>query len=156
MNLIPKKNTNYWLDPFNEMENLQKEMNRLFNFSLGRPLTTDLTLSTSGWVPALDVIDEKDHIEVKTDLPGLKKEEIDVSIHDGILTIKGEKKQENEQKKDNYYKCERFYGSFSRSIKLPAEVDANKVEANYKDGVLDIKLIKKEESKPKQIKVDVK
>jgi HSP20 family protein len=92
---------------------------------------------------------------VKADIPGLDKEDIDISVHGDTLTIKGEKKEEKESKDKGLVKTERFYGSFNRSLTLPSEVDAAKVKASYNNGVLELTLPKKEESKPKQIKIDV-
>ena len=109
----------------------------------------------SAWSPAVDVYDNKDNLVIKADLPGIKQNEINVSVEDDILTIKGEKKKETEVKEDNFYRLERAYGSFERSFTLPTNVDASKIKAAYKDGVLELTLPKKEETKPKQIKVDI-
>ena len=93
---------------------------------------------------------------VKIDIPGLNKEEMDISIQGDLLTIKGEKKMENEISKERYYKSERFYGSFNRTIQLASEIKENEVSATYKNGVLELHLPKKEEAKTKHITVDVK
>ena len=93
---------------------------------------------------------------VKAELPGIKEEDVDVSVADDILTIKGEKKTENELKEEDYYCCERSYGSFFRSIGLPSNVDAKKIEANYEDGVLEVSLPKVVEAKPKKIQISTK
>ncbi len=114
------------------------------------------TIFSGQWMPAIDVYDSKDNFVVKADLPGLNKEEIEVSIEDDTLILKGEKKQESETKEQNFYRSERLYGSFFRAIALPATVDPSKVVAEYKDGVLKLTLPKKEDARPKQIKVDVK
>lgn len=157
MKLVPRKNQEVWFaNPFSELESIQNEMNRMFNFSLGRYFDQDSTLLGSHWAPAIDVFDSQDSILVKAEIPGLKKDEIDVSIQDNTLIIKGEKKQENEVKEGNYCKTERYYGSFYRAVALPSSVDTEKTTANYKEGVLELTLTKKEEAKPKQIKVDVK
>lgn len=155
MFLVPRKSNSLW-DQFKEMEQLQREMNRLFDFSLARLPGEDSTLSGGQWAPAIDVHDSKDNILVQADLPGLKKEEIEVTVENDTLVIKGEKKQEAEVKEKNHYRAERFYGSFFRSIVLPSAVDASKIDASYRDGVLKLVLPKKEEAKPKQIKIDVK
>ncbi len=157
MALIPYGRRNDWLaDPFKELENLQREMNRLFDFSFGRGIREEAPLLGTSWAPAVDVYDSKDAILVKADLPGLSKDEIDVSVQDDTLVIKGEKKKDAEVKEDDYYRVERYYGSFYRALPLPAEVDADKVEATYEDGVLTLNLPKKEEAKPKQIRIEVK
>jgi HSP20 family protein len=153
---LPSRRQNSGLNPFVELENLQREMNRLFDFSFFKGTDEDSSLWKSQWAPAIDVFDSKDSLVIKADLPGLNKDEIDVSIQDNILTIRGEKKQEFKNKENNYLRSERFYGIFHRAIALPAEVDRAKIQASFKDGVLELTLPKSEESKPKQIKIDVK
>lgn len=105
--------------------------------------------------PAVDVLDEKDHIVVKAELPGLAKEDVQVDLTDSTLTIRGEKRQEKEVKEKNFYRREREYGSFSRAIRLPTEVKTGEATAVFKDGVLEIKLPKTEEAKQKAVKVPV-
>lgn len=156
MALIPYRRNDWLADPFSELENLQKEMNRLFDFSFARRPWGDSTLLGGQWSPAIDVYDSKDNILVKADLPGLTKDEIEVSIENDNLVIKGEKKKDTEVKEENYYKTERFYGSFYRTVELPAQVETDKVDAKYEDGVLSLTLPKKEDAKPKQITIDVK
>jgi len=106
--------------------------------------------------PSVDVIDKKDKIIVKAEVPGVEKEDIEVSITEDSLTIKGETKKEKEVKEEDYYCCERSYGSFSRSVGLPVKVQTDKIKANLKDGVLEVELPKVEAEKPKEIKVEVK
>lgn len=154
MKIVPWKSRDSWLESLNALEGLEDEMNRMFNLRLGR-------LGNGGrkdvfLTPAVDIIDEKDHIKVRADLPGMKKDDIEVSLDSGILTIKGEKKEEKEVKEKDYLRSERYYGAFHRSFTLPSGVDAQKVNAAYKDGVLEVLLPKKEEAKAKQVKVDVK
>jgi len=156
MALVPYKRDNWWVDPFSELENLQKQMNQLFDFSLSRNPFNDTTLLGGQWAPAIDVYDSKDNLLIKADLPGLSKDEIEVSIQDNNLLLKGEKKKDKEINEENYFKTERFYGSFFRTIPLPSAVDSANVDAKYEDGVLTLTLPKKEESKPKQITIDVK
>jgi HSP20 family protein len=155
MALIPYRRENWWSDPFFELENIQKQMNQLFDFSLSRGPGGDTTLLGGQWAPAVDVYDSKDNLLVKADLPGLTKDEIEVSIQENHLVLKGEKKKDHEIKEENYFKTERYYGSFFRTIPLPSEIDAAKVEAKYQDGVLTLTLPKKEEAKPKQITINV-
>lgn len=133
------------------LSSLREEVNRLFDFSWP---SRDSGLF-SGWSPALDVFDDKDSFVVKVELPGMKKEDINLSLHDGVLTISGERKFERENKEGETFRSERYFGKFQRSVTLPAAVDANKVSASYKDGVLSIDLGKAEEAKPKQIAVSV-
>jgi HSP20 family protein len=130
---------------------LRDELSRLFDFAFPQ---RDSGLF-GGWTPALDVYDEKENFIVKVELPGLKKDDIDINLHDGVLTVSGERKSEREAKEGETFRSERYFGRFQRSVQLPALVDATKVKAAYKDGVLTIDLPKAEEAKPKQIAVNV-
>ena len=137
--------------PMDRLASFRDEINRLFD---GGTPARDSGLF-SGWTPALDVYDEKDRFLVSIELPGLKKEEISLSFHDGVLTVSGERKHEREGKEGETFRSERYFGKFQRSVSVPAAVDAGKVTASYKDGVLLIDLPKAEEAKPKQIQVNV-
>ncbi|MCM8770271.1 MAG: Hsp20/alpha crystallin family protein [Candidatus Omnitrophica bacterium] len=141
-------------DPFRELMDLQRDIDNLFNASWER-LPARLSQEAT-WLPSLDVAEDKDNIVIKVDLPGVKQSDIDVSVSGDILTIKGERKQEQEIKEKKLHRIERFYGSFSRSLSLPDFVDSSKISAVYKDGVLEVTLPKTEKAKPKQIKVEVK
>jgi len=156
MALIPYRRGAGWMDPFAKLETLQKQMNQLFDVSLARSPWGDTTLLGGQWAPAVDLYDSPDNILIKADLPGLRKDEIELTIHDNQLILKGEKKKDARVEEDHYFKSERFYGSFCRTVPLPVEVDADKVDASYQDGVLTVTLPKKEEVKPKQISIDVK
>lgn len=133
------------------ISSLQNEMNRMVDRVFGEG---DLA-ETGIWLPPLDLSETNDKIMVKVEIPGIDPKEIDISIQENTLFMKGEKKEEKEEKGKNYYRVERQYGSFSRSIVLPAIVDTDKVTAECKNGVLEITLQKKEEVKPKQISVKV-
>ncbi|HEY7536266.1 MAG TPA: Hsp20/alpha crystallin family protein [Thermodesulfobacteriota bacterium] len=109
-----------------------------------------------GISPSVDMFDKKDEIVVKAEIPGIEKEDINISISDNTLTIKGETKKEEEVKEEDYYYAERSYGSFARTLSLPAKVNADKVKASFKNGILEVHLPKAEESKPKEVKVEVK
>ena len=109
-----------------------------------------------GMSPSVDMYDKKDEIVVKAEVPGIEKENINISISDNTLTIKGETKKEEEVKEEDYYYSERSYGSFARTLSLPAKVQADKIKASFKNGILEIRLPKAEEAKPKEIKIDVK
>ena len=137
--------------PFREME----EWERRFEDLLGRPMWR-LPVEEIGWMPAVDVLEKDDKFVVKAELPGMKEEDINVSVVGDTLTIKGEKKTETEVKEEDYYRCERSYGSFYRSIPLPSTVDSAKIEASYEDGVLEVTLPKAPEVKPKKIAVSAK
>ncbi|MBV9874391.1 MAG: Hsp20/alpha crystallin family protein [Verrucomicrobia bacterium] len=130
---------------------LRGELDRLFDSSFGPAFRTPGSFHR--WTPALDVYQDNDQFTVVVELPGLKKEDIELSLHDGVLTISGERKQE--KKGEEGYKNERFFGRFQRSVTLPASVDGNKVKATYQDGILKVVLPKAEEAKPKQIEVSV-
>jgi len=139
--------------PFDRLSTIRDEMNRLFDLSLpgfGR----DAGLF-SGWSPVLDVYQDKDHVYVKAELPGMKKEEIDISLQDGVLVISGERKHEEEKTEGETFRSERYFGRFHRSVTLPTTVNAGKVKATYKDGILTVTLPKAEEAKAKQIEVSV-
>lgn len=141
-------------DPFRDLTEVEREMGKWFG---RRPLVSWASRTDGGqWLPEVDITEEKDRILVRADLPGMKQEDISVEVSDGVLTIKGERKKETETKEGKTYRLERSYGSFLRSFTLPAGVDASKVNATYKSGVLDIALPKLAEAKAKQIKVDVK
>jgi len=143
-----------WNDPFREFAQLQDRINRAFSEAYGR---SDDALMTSGsWVPPVDIHQNGDHeIVLKAELPDMSREEIDITVDNGTLTIKGEKKLSGEVKEEQYHRIERRYGSFSRSFSLPQTVDAGKVGADYKNGVLTVRLPLREEAKPRQIKIDV-
>jgi HSP20 family protein len=122
-----------------------------------RPLSWWRTPSEEvGWTPTVEMYEKGDKFVVKADLPGMKKEELDISVVGDTLTIKGERKAESEVKNEDYYRCELCYGKFSRSIALPGAVDAEKIEAKYENGVLEITLPKVEEAKPKKIEIKAK
>ncbi len=136
-------------DPF-------QRLNKLFEESFG-PLAfpTEEALSLSGWTPSCDIFETDNEIVVKAELPGVKKEDVKVGIEDGVLSINGERKFEEETKKENYLRVERSYGAFMRSFTLPTRIDSSKVTAEFKDGLLKVMLPKREEAKPKGIEVKV-
>jgi len=142
--------------PFRELEEMARNLENI----LGRPSlsVTSRRLPTAEreWTPALEVFEKEDKFVVKVELPGMKEEDIDVSVSDDTLTIKGERKSESEVNEESYYCCERSYGSFFRSIALPSTVDAEKIEASYENGVLEVNLTKAAEVKPKKIAVSLK
>jgi len=131
---------------------LREEIDRLFENPLG-----DVTQPfMSGWMPAVDLYEDKENFVVRAEVPGMKKEDIDISLHEGVLTISGERKQEKKHEEEDIYRSERFFGRFHRTISLPRGVSGEKVSASYKDGILTVTLPKAEEAKPKQIPVSVK
>lgn len=143
-------------DPFRDLAVLQDRMNRLFNDVHGAPRRDDDALSTRGtWVPAVDIYEHEGTLVIKAELPDMKREDIDVSVEKSTLTIRGERKLSSELKKDSFHRIERAFGAFSRSFALPPTVDVGKIVAEYKDGVLSVRLPLREEAKPRSIKIDV-
>jgi len=135
------------------LTSLRDEIDRLFE----QPLT-DLARTSrllSGWTPAVDLYEDKDNVYVKAELPGMKKEDIEVSFHNGTLSLSGERKSEGKHEDAEVYRSERFFGRFQRTVTLPTPVAADNVKAQYKDGILIITLPKTEEAKPKHIDVHV-
>jgi HSP20 family protein len=142
-------------EPFRDLLAMQDRMNRLFNETLVRdvPLYGGEAASLARWAPAVDVYETGDNILVKAELPGLDPKDVEVRLEDNTLFLRGERKLEKEVKEENYHRIERSYGSFSRSFTLPSPVDADKVSAEYKDGVLTLSMPKREEAKRKTIKI---
>ena len=141
-------------DPFREFATLQDRMNRLFQdqFTSGRG---EEGLAMGTFVPPVDVYEDEHNITLKIEVPGIKESDIDVRLENNLLTIKGERKLEKEEKEENFQRIERRYGMFTRSFTLPNTVNPDSVKADYESGVLNIRLEKRAEAKPKQIKVSV-
>src|SRR4051812_17066391 len=138
---------------FDGLSTLRSEIDRLFDAPL-----TELARAShllSGSAPAVDVLEDKENFLVKAELPGMKKEDIEVSLHDGSLSISGERKSEEKWEDAEIYRAERFFGRFQRTVALPAHVNASGIKAQYQDGILTVTLPKAEEAKPKQIDVQV-
>ena len=140
-------------EPFGGLAEMQHEMNRVFDGFFGRPAT--VTTSERMWVPVCDMYETKDDLYVTVELPGVREKEVSLSITGDVLTLKGERKLEKELKDGSYHRLERVYGTFERSVPLPVPVQADKVKATYRDGVLEIKLPKAEEVKSREIKIDI-
>lgn len=140
-------------DPFAKLTDIQEEMNRLFDTSLRR--VTGRGTDGGAFLPPCDIVEEKDYLFIRLDLPGLRKDDVSVTLQDGVLTIKGERKVEPAGKEATWYLQEREHGSFTRAIDLPVAVNASKIDAHFHDGVLELTLPKTEEAKPKQIEVKV-
>lgn len=138
--------------PFREVSRLRREMDRLWDDFFG-PGRRALRPLEAEWAPAVDVSETADKVVVKAEIPGMEPKDIDISLTGEMLTIKGEKKSEREETKENYHLVERSYGSFSRSLKLPVAVAVDKIEAKYEKGVLTVTCPKKEEAKPKPIEI---
>ncbi len=140
-------------EPVRNLNDIQGEVNRLFDSFFGRPST--VAAGERMWAPLADMYETKDDLFVTFELPGVREKEVSVAVTGDLLTVKGERKLEHDLKDDGYYRLERLYGKFERSVPLPIPVQSDKVKATYRDGVLEIRLPKVEEVKPKEIKIDV-
>jgi HSP20 family protein len=138
-------------DPFRELEALRENVNRLFQESMGSRREPAIR----AWAPPVDVIEDQEKIVVKVELPGLKREDIDIEMTGDTLTIKGDRKLEDEEKRKDYVRVERAYGQFQRSFTIGVPVKASEVKAGYKDGILEVTIPKAEEIKPKKVEVAV-
>lgn len=152
MALVRWKNRDLY-DPWANLRSLQEEINDLFD--IDRPTTTSGLFDRSV-SPAIDVVEGEHAFTVLCELPGLDQKDIDVSVESNVITIKGEKKTEREEKKGKFFKKESWSGAFQRTLPLPSSVDVEKIDASLKDGILTVVLPKKEEAKPKQITVSTK
>ncbi len=143
--------------PLRDALRLHEELSRAFDphFFEMRPFAFDTESLASGFSPPVDIYEDTEGITLRAEVPGLAANDVDLRIENGTLTLKGERKLEHDEKKDNYHRIERWYGAFSRSFTLPPTVDTEKVRAETKNGILSVFLPKREETKPKQIKVNV-
>ncbi len=141
-------------DPLRDMATLQNRINRFVRESYS-PESPEEALTTTTFAPPVDIYEDEHTITLQMEVPGIDEKDIDVRIEDNTLTVHGERKMEKEQKEENFRRIERQYGSFTRSFTLPSSVDRGQVSADYEKGVLKIKLAKKAEAKPRQVKVNV-
>jgi HSP20 family protein len=141
-------------EPFRNLGDIQSEVNRLFEGFTGRPAGVS-TPGRPSWVPSLDMHETKDDLVIRMELPGVREKDVTVSITGDLLTVKGERRWDDENRDQKYLHVERAYGQFERLIQLPMAVQTDKVKAAYRDGVLEITLPKAEELKPREIKVDI-
>jgi HSP20 family protein len=139
-------------EPMRELDSLQSEMNRLFDgfFGTGRGGND---VRARRWIPAMDLVETEDHLVLRADLPGMSEDDIEIEIKDNVLTVSGERKAEQERKDEGYYRVERAFGSFSRSLSLPEGVSADAVKASFDKGVLEIQIPKPEERKPQRVQI---
>ena len=138
-------------DPTREVDTPQSEVNRLFDAFFGGGPGDGGAMRR--WVPAMDLLETDNHLVLRADLPGLDREDVNVEIKDGVLTVSGERKAEREERGKDFYRAERAFGSFSRSLSLPENVDADKISAEFDKGVLEIRIPKPEERKPQRIQI---
>jgi HSP20 family protein len=140
-------------NPSRDMFSLRHQMNHLFDDAFGSVVRGDSRLSVWNRYPTVDIYDNDKHIVIKSELPGIDKKDIVIDVKDGVLTLKGERSFDNEVKEEKYYCRERMFGKFERVFRLPADVDPEKISADYKDGILKIDIPKPEEQQPKKITV---
>ena len=138
-------------DPLRDLQRLQEEVNRMFDDRL----VTRGGGESVGWTPACDVFEDEEGVALRFDLAGVEPKDVDIRFENGVLTLRGERKLEKEDKRDNYHRVEIAYGTFTRSFSLPGTIDAEKIKAESKNGVLTVHLPKKPEAKPKSIQVKV-
>jgi HSP20 family protein len=140
-------------EPLREFSTLQNEMNRLFNTVFDAPPPTNGGGTMRRWMPAMDLVESGDHFVLRADLPGLAEEDVKIELEDTTLTISGERKAEHETKDEGYYRLERAVGAFSRSLQLPKGIDPEAVEAHFDRGVLEVRIPKPEQRKPRRIEI---
>ena len=137
-------------DPFQELSSIQNELNRLFGRTFGEGSEE---VRMAAWVPAVDVAETQDRFLITAELPGLRPEDVDISVENSVLRIQGERRFYHERKEDDFHRIERRFGSFTRSITLPSTADAENIQASFDAGVLTIEVPKREEAKPRKIQV---
>ena len=137
-------------DPYRELSTLQDRVNRIF----GSPRRErDEELSLGAWIPPVDIVEEKDRILLTAELPGFQEKDVEVQMEGGVLTIRGERRSESEKEGRTFHRMERSYGQFVRSFTLPNNVDRDSIKASFNNGLLEVDLPKREEAKPRQIKI---
>jgi HSP20 family protein len=139
-------------DPFRDLRSLQEEVNRVFSTNLNRAFG-DEGIGRGAWAPSVDIYENKDQIVLEAELPGMKREDFDLSIENNVITLRGERRFEKTDDNDNYHRVERSYGSFTRSFTLPQTVNAEDAKAEYSNGVLRVTLPKREEAKSRRIEI---
>jgi len=143
-------------EPVRELQTMQSEMNRLFNTFFDAPSPGNGGQTTlRRWTPAMDVVETDDHFVLRADLPGLTEGDVNIELEDNVLTISGERKVEHEQRNEGYYRVERASGSFSRSLTLPEGVDADGIQASFDNGVLEVRIPKPAQHKPRKVQISV-
>ena len=140
-------------DPFRDMRNLQDEVNRLFSSSFSRGEGGDNGLTRGAWSPSVDIFENKNEIVLEAEMPGVNADDVNISIENNVLTLSGERRFEKKDESDNFHRVERSYGSFSRSFTLPSTVSSENAQAEFENGVLRLKLAKREEAKPRRIEI---
>ncbi|HTR26229.1 MAG TPA: Hsp20/alpha crystallin family protein [Terriglobales bacterium] len=144
-----------WNDPFRDLAHLQERLNRAFDGAL-TPHGREEDLFTGTWAPPVDIYETKDKTILKAELPGFNESEIQLKFEDGTLSLEGERKFEKDEKNENYHRVERAYGRFVRTFTIPVNVDHEKIAASMQNGILTVELPKREETKPKAIRIEAK
>jgi HSP20 family protein len=146
----------HW-EPVRELNTIQSEMNRLFNTMLDTPGRGDGGAATAmrRWIPPMDLVETEDDFVLRVDLPGLSQDDVNIELENNVLTVSGERKAEHEERKEGYYRVERASGVFQRSLTLPEGVDPESVRANFERGVLEVRIPKPEERKPRKVAISV-
>jgi HSP20 family protein len=144
-------------EPVRELNTIQSEMNRLFNtfFDAPQPGNGGGQGAVRRWIPAMDVVETDDHFVLRADLPGMSENDVNIELEDNVLTISGERKAEHEQRGEGYYRVERSSGAFSRSLTLPEGVNADAIQANFQNGVLEVRIPKPEQHKPRKVQISL-
>jgi HSP20 family protein len=142
-------------DPFRDLAVLQERMNRLFNDSLQSRSQDDAMMNRGSWTPAVDIFETDGAMVLKAELPDVRREDIDVNVENSTLTLRGERRFDEQVKQEQFHRIERSYGVFVRQFSLPSTVDPSKIAAEYKHGVLTVTLPLREEAKPRSVKIDV-
>jgi HSP20 family protein len=142
-------------EPVRELSSLQSEMNRLFNTFFDTPATGGNGGSVRRWVPSMDLVETDEHFVLRADLPGMTEDDITIELEDNVLTVAGERKAEHEEKKEGFYRMERTFGQFRRSLTLPDGIDPDGIAARFDKGVLEVRIPKPEERKPRRVAIQV-
>jgi HSP20 family protein len=142
-------------EPVRELNTIQNEMNRLFTTVFDTPLANGGAAALRRWIPAMDLVETDDDFVLRADLPGLSEGDVSIELEDNVLTVSGERKSEHEERKEGYYRVERASGSFSRSLTLPEGVDPDSIKASFDKGVLEVRIPKPEERKPRKVAITV-
>jgi HSP20 family protein len=142
-------------EPAREISSLQQEVNRLFGTFFDAPTGAGNGIGARRWIPAMDLVEEGEQYVLRADLPGVREEDVKVELDDDVLTISGERKSEHEERRDGYHRIERASGSFSRSLTVPDGVDPERVQARFENGVLEVRVPKPEQRKPRRVAISV-
>ncbi len=140
--------------PFQDLVTIQDRINNLFEGSMG--YKDDKSLASTTWKPLVDIFEDEEAITIKAELPEVDEKDVQINLDNNMLTIRGERNLEKEEKKESYHRVERYYGSFQRSFELPTTVDRDNIAASYDKGVLKVVLPKKEEDQPKKVQIEIK